>query len=1109
MIGKEYLLNPLEASYYFQNTQEIFKKKDKSPKEKIQLLNPFFLSLIETLTQKQNTPVFAGWFAKINFVVQVYGLSSEQEKKVQALRRTLRKSNFQKKWEASELEKDACFKIFSELIILFSEENPNDFLKELIKNTDESIILKTNSPEKIIPLIEAIFLKKQADENNIDRYWLLCDTEAYGSVRILLQNTFYSQKYSHQLIKNLKYLRNLQPIHLTDLEWFEDEKYFASTEETLLIAQPDYLVDVSIIAKSADSKGLPYLSLLGNLKFFEGNEFTFLGNMINDMLDRVVISPEIPFEEVFQITLSEKSIEALPYDISVLNRVKGELETQFETVKKVIQGYQNTKLLTEPSFISPKYGLQGRLDVLIAYEENPNRKDIIELKSAKAFPLAESPYKARQNDLIQVACYNMLIDTTYPERSGVSAILYSRDSESPLRDCGKLNFQKQVAMAYRNRMVSLDWEIAKGNRKVFDNLYNTLVKFNLPVFYLRDAKDFDDVWKKASALEQSYFVEFLAFVFRERFSAKVGGVYGNETNDGFANFWKTSLQEKQQKFQVLSDLKLVNIDLEELELTFEKTENTQVVTTFREDDIVLLYPQNEIENSTFLEQQLLQGSLNLLTGTKLKVKLWTRFVDKSFLEKYNFWTVEPNFMENSFRYLGASLFSFLEAPQEKRELILGKKEPEFDESFTVDFTHKGLSQEQNQILNKVLSAKDYFLLQGPPGTGKTSKMIRSMVDYLFNQSKETIVLLAFTNRATDEICEKISSVCQGKFIRLGNVSMDSPYREQSLKGEPDVMKLKEKLHNTRVFVSTVSSFYKFFHLIPYLDTLIVDEASQLLEPHLAGILPKFKRFILVGDEKQLPAVVTQSPTGAKTENKDLKEIGINNLSVSIFERLLLNAQEKKWDNAYTMLSTQYRTHQDIAEFISKTFYISLKAGSERQKLAWDLFDANSENPTEKWLSESRILYWNSPLENDLKIHRTEAQKVVEILKTIQAVYKRKNLTFDENTVGVITPYRAQIAEIYQYLEEDLSQKVTVDTVERYQGSERDIIIVSMAVNHVVQMQNLQSFNVLETVDKKLNVSLSRAKEQFIFLGSEVILKEGKFYRMLLEYIDQKSLDFQA
>lgn len=279
------------------------------------------------------------------------------------------------------------------------------------------------------------------------------------------------------------------------------------------------------------------------------------------------------------------------------------------------------------------------------------------------------------------------------------------------------------------------------------------------------------------------------------------------------------------------------------------------------------------------------------------------------------------------------------------------------------------------------------------------------------------------------------------------------------------------------------------------DTLIVDEASQLLEPAVVGILPNFKRFILIGDEKQLPAVVTQPMHFCHVENEELKAVGIQNLSHSLFERLLLNAQNKGWHNAYTMLETQYRTHEDIAGFISREFYKILKIGSPRQQEPFTRFLPTSADEYEAQLAKGRLQFWASPQEPHFKFH--------QLLHTIRQVYGKD---FNAETVGVITPYRAQMAEIFKQLDDELRYFVSVDTVERYQGSERDIILISMAVNHRAQMRNLQALNHNATVDKKLNVALSRAREQLIIIRCPKVLEEGVFYKKLLKEITVRSLD---
>ena len=116
------------------------------------------------------------------------------------------------------------------------------------------------------------------------------------------------------------------------------------------------------------------------------------------------------------------------------------------------------------------------------------------------------------------------------------------------------------------------------------------------------------------------------------------------------------------------------------------------------------------------------------------------------------------------------------------------------------------------------------------------------------------------------------------------------------------------------------------------------------------------------------------------------------------------------------------------------------------------------------------------------------------------LYEVNGKSFHGDSIGIITPYRAQIALIHKYLEElpkDITQKITVDTVERYQGGARDIIIISFCVNRLSQLQSLISLS-QEGVDRKLNVALTRAREQLVLIGNQELLSTDHVYKSLFE-----------
>jgi len=167
-----------------------------------------------------------------------------------------------------------------------------------------------------------------------------------------------------------------------------------------------------------------------------------------------------------------------------------------------------------------------------------------------------------------------------------------------------------------------------------------------------------------------------------------------------------------------------------------------------------------------------------------------------------------------------------------------------------------------------------------------------------------------------------------------------------------------------------------------------------------------------------------------------------------------------------------------------------------------LFEFTSDDIIEKVLSTSRVIFIPTPAERSHnKVNDSEAFLALKFAKTIKQVYGDR---FDpEKTLGIITPYRAQIANIKSKINDNELSKITIDTVERFQGSEREIIIISLSVKNVNQLSFMQSINE-SGVDRKLNVALSRAKSHIIILGCKEILSQNPTFKNLIDFIHQKN-----
>ena len=404
-----------------------------------------------------------------------------------------------------------------------------------------------------------------------------------------------------------------------------------------------------------------------------------------------------------------------------------------------------------------------------------------------------------------------------------------------------------------------------------------------------------------------------------------------------------------------------------------------------------------------------------------------------------------------------------------------------------------------------MQARDYFLLIGPPGTGKTSMALHFIVEEELARGG-TLLLMSYTNRAVDEICAMLQKASL-PFLRIGNrASCEPAYRshllEEALGERPQLSDIRLQLQQTRIVVGTTSMLQARPHIfgIKQFSLAVIDEASQILEPQLVGLLSRktIARFILIGDHKQLPAVVQQSEKESRVDDPMLNAIQLDDCRHSLFERLI-RTEHKAGRRQFTgMLRKQGRMHPDIAEFPNRMFY--------NNQLDIVPLPHQLEAPT-----TPRVFFIPSEPCRQAgvsdKVNISEARIVARLLHDI---YREHADHFDAaKTVGVIVPYRNQIAAIRQEAESlGIPQlaDITIDTVERYQGSQRDVIIYSFTAQCPWQLDFLTATCFVEdghTIDRKLNVALTRARCRLFITGNEALLCQNPLFRQLIEFIKEK------
>lgn len=888
----------------------------------------------------------------------------------------------------------------------------------------------------------------------------------------------------------------------------------------MLVIEPDFLVDVTAVADLIEDPHMAEeLSVLKKFLPIPGNEAIMLGNIANFFLDELILDPEADFQELFPRVFSLNPIAFSRYSDDQLLEIMKKARFHFLNLKRVIseifprEGIRREDCFIEPSFYAPSFGLQGRLDVF--HVKSDRSCDIIELKSGK--PFRPNNYGLNQKHFAQTLLYDLLIKAVHGFQLNMSNyILYSSQSEKPLRFAPVVEALQRKAISVRNRILLCDLALARDknaqNSPVLDLM--DADPANYSGFAKRDLIQFQKVMSGLRPTELTYFQRMSGFVAREQFLAKTGPGTADSVK-GLASLWLNNRAEKEDHFMILSDLAISGLWSEPRSaiVKLAKGKDSNPLANFRVGDIGVLYPQSSGLESGVLKSQVYKCTVIALDSQEISLQLRAKQVNSQQLISVDKWALEHDVLDSSFGRLYESLFMFSSLPPDRRALFLGLKAPEKPQT-TPEIEMPGLSADQRKVISNILAAPDYYLLWGPPGTGKTSVVLKRVVEFLYNNTEEKVLLLAYTNRAVDEICHALDGLgdeMAEHYLRIGSRSACHPdFQSRLLTSKMERIRtraeLRELLGTQRVVVSTIASMLGRVELFDMLrfDRIMVDEASQILEPMLCNILPRAQKWVLIGDHKQLPAVVVQAPGKSIIEDDALLAIGLSDMRDSYFERMFSLCKKKGFDWATGELREQGRMHSEVMQFPKLAFYdgmLSLMKDSRGRDYSGFLaaYDKLSGDPFEDAIRSRRMLFIPSDFEKRSfleKTHNGEAAMVAKLIGHLLVIYGPEAY----KKIGVIVPFRAQIANIQRAVEDRglHSDGLRIDTVERYQGGAVDIVILSMSIHHSKQLRAITSLNT-DGVDRKLNVAITRAREQFILLGNPALIRQNKVYGALVEH----------
>ena len=506
--------------------------------------------------------------------------------------------------------------------------------------------------------------------------------------------------------------------------------------------------------------------------------------------------------------------------------------------------------------------------------------------------------------------------------------------------------------------------------------------------------------------------------------------------------------------------------------------------------------------------------------------------------------VQLYFDETSYKTMFHALDDVINAKNNRladlRDIFAGQIKPEKRTFAPMQFPW--LNKTQEQAVNEVLWAKDVEVVHGPPGTGKTTTLVEAIYETLHRETQ--VLVCAQSNMAVDWISEKL--VDHGvPVLRIGNPSrvndkMLSFTYERKFESHPDypelwsirkmIRQIKENrkrgdnvhqkiarlrdrateiemtinaqlFDEARVVACTLVGSANKLLVRHKFSTLFIDEAAQALEPACWIATRRASRVILAGDHQQLPPTIK------------CYEAMKQGLGKTLMERIVENQPE-----AVTLLKVQYRMNDDIMKFSSDWFYHGQVESDDsvKHRSVLDL-----EHPIQ-WIDGNEMLQQvNEELkdeeklkidfteqfigENHGRINKAEAELVLSTLNNYINKIGKERFLAERLDVGIISPYKVQTQYLRQQIRKreefrPFRQVISVNTVDGFQGQERDIIIISL-----VRSNDNGQIGFLSDL-RRMNVAMTRARMKLIIFGDKATLQHHTFYRKLIQYVDEVTKD---
>ncbi|WP_407066822.1 AAA domain-containing protein [Haloarcula sediminis] len=874
-------------------------------------------------------------------------------------------------------------------------------------------------------------------------------------------------------------------VYEADERQYRGETQYSVGGDATVVVEPDFLVDVTDIRAWVQCPRMYYLRKL------DGAELAYplvKGTVVHEVFGDLLRGRDVE-------TAIDDQVREAGLDIGLLGRTAEEVAGDARDHAKAIEGWLNQGTLTETdewrsemTLISERYGMKGRADAV-------RRGMPVELKTGK-----NTKREPRFQDKIQATAYALMLGERAAKSLDASAVMAGDGgaSQTPIDaapDTGTLLYTKNAAVDRNEESGDLspakEFSIGAGLLKYVVRTRNAIAAMEhdtgVPTGYEAGAKC-------EYCFEQDTCMAVSGRLDQESKAGQVGVAIPEEEREYFERFYDAieaerravhreyaKLWEQSPGERADDDRALVNLEpIGRTELDGGRWElratGTGAVSKIREGDYVMASDGDPVNGDAELGrvQRLADGEIVVTTDEPIELRR---------LDVY------PSEITTD-RLQNALHDALLTQPPERKDVLFGRREPEFSVARSATEGSSGESEAgtasdangdsreqtdprdvqktfidnneaQNEACQLAVGAEDFALVHGPPGTGKTytlARMVRALVE-----QGDRVLLSAFTNRAVDNAIEALEDQGFTDIVRVGTESgvredMQKYRLEQS--GDPETC--AGTLQNAQVVAATTATCGGTAMQSQSFDAAVVDEAGQLTEPGTLAATTLSDRFVLVGDHQQLPPVVQSND---------------ETLTTSLFERLI-----EEFPDAGVMLDRQYRMAQRIQAFASREFYDGQlrPATGEVAAQRIDDLDGVSMDALPAHLRDG-VAFVDPGGTQTGNTNPAEADAVAEVV----AAYREAGVPADD--IGVIAPFRAQVAELNRRLPD-----VAVDTVDRFQGSSKEVIVVSFVATGALEGPIFEDY-------RRINVALTRAKKALVLVGDADALGTDPVYGRMVEW----------